>query len=160
MIVVSDTSPVRALAHLEQLDLLRRLFQQVLVPPAVADELEHPKSKLLPIPLDAYDFLVVRAPADQKAIVRLGRELHRGEAEAIALALEVHADWLLVDESDGRAVAHREGIASMGAIGVLLRAKQDGMIPSLRPLLQRLEDELNFFVGKALREQALRTAGE
>ena len=55
MIVVSDTSPVRALAHLDQLDLLRRLFEQVLIPPAVADELERPKSKLAPVPLESYD---------------------------------------------------------------------------------------------------------
>ena len=160
MIVVSDTSPIRALAHLDQLELLRTLFQQVLVPPAVADELERPTSKLPPIALVPYRFILVRAPASQLEIDRLHAELDLGESEAIALALEVRADLLLVDERAGRAVATREGLTTLGAVGVLVRAKRAGLLPAVRPLIERLENELNFFMSASLRKDALKSAGE
>jgi predicted nucleic acid-binding protein len=160
MIVVSDTSPIRALAHLDHLPLLEKLFHEVLIPPAVSEELERPKSTLPPLSLVAHGFIIVRAPTDEALLDRLRQELDLGEAEAITLAIEVKAGTILVDESAGRAVAVREGITTMGAIGVLLRAKRAHMIPAVRPLLQRLEHELNFFMSQPLLEQALRSVGE
>ena|SRR2546421_5469360 len=160
MIVVSDTSPIRALEHLEQLHLLHMLFKEVLIPPAVVDELERPTSKLHPLALSGHSFIVVRQPVRTALLDRLRQEVDRGEAEAIALAVEVKAGTIPIDESAGRAVAAREGITTMGAIGVLLRAKSAGLIPALRPLVERLEAELNFFMSATLRANALKSAGE
>ncbi len=160
MIVVSDTSPIRALAHLEQLQLLSRLFDQVLIPPAVADELERPKSTLPPLSLDPYRFVRVQSPVDQSLVIRLQHDLDAGESQAIALALEVGAELLLIDERAGRSIAAREGLLTMGAVGVLLRAKSAGLVPAIKPLIDRLESELHFFVARSLRDEALRSAGE
>lgn len=86
--------------------------------------------------------------------------LHLGEAEAIVLAGEVHADLILLDEARGRATAAQRGLVVMGALGTLLRAKRKGLLDEVKPLIGRLERELGFFISPALREDVLRQAGE
>ena len=153
MIVVSDTSCLSNLLSIGQESLLPSLFGGVLVPPAVERELLrfHPR---LP------DFLKCVVPADQRRLARLLRELDPGEAEAIALACEIKADRLLIDETLGRAVALREGLAIIGLVGVLLSAKRNGLLPSVGPLLQQLEDQAGFRLSQSLKDDALRAAGE
>jgi predicted nucleic acid-binding protein len=85
-IVVSDTSPVRALNHLGLLDLLRDLYGQVVVPPAVEQELLRPRRRFVAVPLRHLAYVQVRAPADVARVAELEKRLERGEAEAIALA--------------------------------------------------------------------------
>lgn len=133
MLVVSDTSPVRALYHLGLLNLLSDLFGDVLVPPAVAAELERPKSQLPPIPLRQFTFIRVQAPTSSAAGRPTQAGLHPGESEAIALALEVRADVLLIDERAGRAAAAKARIAIIGVLGVLREAKLRGLIPGGAP---------------------------
>lgn len=87
-IVVSDTSPIRALAHLQLVGLLGVLFGEVLVPPAVRDELGSPHSRFKPIGLGKWPFIQVRAPRDRASVRDLLATLHLGEAEAIVLAGE------------------------------------------------------------------------
>ena len=101
-VVVSDTSPLIALAHLQQLDFLERFFEEVLVPPAVVAELQSPAWKsLMRDALDA-PCIQVRTPADRARVKELSTTLDLGEAEALALALEVHAEAVLIDEAEGR----------------------------------------------------------
>ena len=92
MIVVSDTSPIRALAFLEQLGVLNKLFGTVVVPPAVADELCNP-ARLAPgespPDLSHFPFIQIRTPADNGRVAALTEELDRGESEAIVLADEL-----------------------------------------------------------------------
>jgi predicted nucleic acid-binding protein len=87
-LVVSDTSPIRVLHHLSQLTLLRKFFEEVLVPPSVARELESPRSNFVPISLAAVPSCRIEIPRDSAAIHELERELETGEAEAIVLAKE------------------------------------------------------------------------
>jgi uncharacterized protein len=155
-IVVSDTSPIRALSHLGRLALLRDLFTEVLIPPAVADELERPKSGLPPLPLAPYGFIRMQSPADLQAVLRFQQSLDLGESQAIALAIEIHASTILIDEKDGSARAWK----TVGAVGILLRGKQRGLVAEVRPLLDRLERELNFFISPTFRREALKRAGE
>jgi hypothetical protein len=86
--------------------------------------------------------------------------LDPGESEAIALALQLKAPVLLMDEADGRAAAAREGLTTIGAVGVLLQAKHLGLIPAVVPLIERLRDETRFFVSPKLLAQLRRQAGE
>lgn len=132
MIVVSDTSPVTALLMVGQADLLRTLFSEVVVPEAVRDEhlRSHPR---LP------DWLRVVRLRDRDRAAAYGQEVDPGEAEAIALACELGADRLLIDERRGRRLAAREGVPVIGLVGVVLLARTHGSIPSARDLLQRLE---------------------
>jgi hypothetical protein len=88
MIVVSDTSPIRALVFLEHLAVLEQLFGTVVIPPAVVDELAHP-ARLAPdespVDLSSFPFIEIRVPADQGRVGELAKELDRGESEAIVL---------------------------------------------------------------------------
>jgi uncharacterized protein len=157
VIVVSDTSPIRALAHLGLFDLLGQLFAEVWVPPAVADELARVGLALSPAPAP---WLKIAAPRDRKQVEALALELDAGESEALALAIEIGSHEILIDERAGRRVALRLGLEPVGVIGLLVRAKARGVVPSLNPLLDRLRSELGFFISDALRAEALRLAGE
>ncbi len=163
MIVVSDTSPIRALAFLDQLVLLEKLFGAVVIPPAVADELRNP-ARLGPCEsppdLSPHRFIEVRAPAGRARVAQLEKELDRGESEALALAEELGAKAVLIDESAGRAVAERMGLVPLGTVGILLRGKRAGLLNELRPLLDRLTEDLGFSIAESLRRRTLEQAGE
>jgi len=105
-------------------------------------------------------FFRIQAPRNRAAVAELQATLGPGEAEALVLAGEVHADAILIDESAGRAAALRRGLTPLGVLGILLRAKQRGLIDSLRPLMDRLQNELGFFVSPELRSAVLEQAGE
>ncbi len=93
-------------------------------------------------------------------MAELRSSLDVGEAEAIALAEEVEADIVLIDEMAGRETACIRGFTVLGTLGLLVRAKQSGLHPSVAPLLDRLRSELNFFISDELRRTILRQAGE
>lgn len=154
VIVVSDTSPIRALVHLGLLDLLRAIYGDVFIPPAVLVELQRvfPETggrQIIP------DWVHVKAVSDSNEIRRFRSNLHAGESEALALALELDADYVLIDEE-----ARRRGLNPVGALGVLLQAKKSGMIPAIGPLISSLRADLNFFVSEKLEKELLRLADE
>jgi predicted nucleic acid-binding protein len=153
MIVVSDTSPITTLLQIGKIDLLEKLYGRVLIPEAVRAELSrsHPS---LP------DFFQCVPVADVGEVERLLAELDPGEAEAIVLAKESHADLLLIDESEGRKVATREGLRFIGLISVLVESKQEGLIPSLGEILRELENKTTFYLSKEIKNLALQRAGE
>ena len=95
-IVVSDTSPIRALAHLDHVDLLRALFGEVLIPPAVVAELERPRSKFQPISVQTFNFVHIASPQNRAAVEDLLLTLGPGEAEALILASEIGADFAVI----------------------------------------------------------------
>ena len=90
----------------------------------------------------------------------LSSELHRGEAEAIALAIEMNADVVLIDERDGRIAARQAGLTLTGVLGVLLRAKTTGQITTVKPHIQALRTQARFFVSERLETEVLCSAGE
>jgi uncharacterized protein len=159
-VIVSDTSPIRALHHLGQVAWLNQLFGDVLVPPAVANELANPAPRYASIDVNAYAFLLVRAPSTSPRLAELLAELDVGEAEALALAEEVNAQAVLIDEADGRRVAQRMGLPVLGTVGILIKCKAASLCPAIAPLLDRLEHELGFYLSADFRAQALKLAGE
>jgi predicted nucleic acid-binding protein len=160
LVVVSDTSPIRALAHLDHLSVLEDLFDRVLAPPAVERELRAPPARLSVVRLEEFPFVHVQAPEDGAKVQELLETLDLGESEALALAVETQASAILIDEAAGRARATELGLTVIGTLGVLLRCKTRGRIASIKPLLDRLEDELSFYISPALRQDVLRRAGE
>jgi predicted nucleic acid-binding protein len=159
-IVVSDTSPIRALAHLELVDLLDALYGEVFIPPAVVFELERRTQRFAPFYVRLYPFLKIVAPTDNGQVSELLAILDPGEAESIVLAEEIRADQLLMDELKGRAEAVRRGLKPMGVLGVLLRAKEQAILTAVIPLLEQLEQAINFFVSPALRAEIRRQSTE
>lgn len=88
------------------------------------------------------------------------RSVDRGEAEAIALAEELHADHLLIDERKGRRLAQQQGLPVVGLLGVVLLARRAQLIPSARTLLEKLDDEAGIYLTDELKAAALKTVGE
>jgi uncharacterized protein len=158
-IVVSDTSPIRVLRHLDHLHLFGDLFDEVLIPPAVARECGRATARHQPVAVSDIPRSRVVAPSNQLVVQELVRHLQLGEAEAIALAQELGTD-LLIDEMAGRRAATARGVALTGTVGLLLRAKQRNMIPEVVPLIERARDEIGFFVSAAVIDQARQLAGE
>jgi predicted nucleic acid-binding protein len=158
-IVVSDTSPIRVLRHLNHLQLLGDLFDEILIPPAVARECGQASTQHLPVAVSDIPRARVVAPSNQLVVEELERHLQLGEAEAIALAQELGTE-LLIDELAGRRAAHARGVALTGVVGLLVRAKQRNLIPQVIPLIERARDEIGFFVTTKLIEQARQLASE
>ncbi len=150
-LVVSDTSPIRALRHLGLLDLLPAIYGSLLAPPAVAQELLQPPPGLPTIDVSLVPFIQIQAANNSPNLQRLLGLLDAGEAEALALAVDIRASIVLIDERDGRREGTRLGFLVVGALGVLLRAKQLGLIPAVGPLMDRLVNEINFFIAPSLR---------
>lgn len=158
-IVISDTSPIRAFSNLGLVDVLGKLFGEVYVPIVVAKELLHPK-RGVPVDVAQLAFVRVRVPSDFQLVDTLRQTLDWGEAEAIALALEVNGSLLLMDELKGRAEANRRGIRAQGVLGILAAAKQRGYISKVAPIVGMLRRKHDFFLSDAVVQQALRAVGE
>ncbi|WP_446009346.1 DUF3368 domain-containing protein [Candidatus Electrothrix sp.] len=92
--------------------------------------------------------------------MKLRRDLDQGESETIALAVELRADLVLLDEKEGRNVAAHFGLRPVGIIGVLLEAKKKGLTTELRPHLDALRNEAGFYLSDRLYLHALALAGE
>ena len=142
------------------LELLNQQFGNVLVPPAVALELAHPPSAFVPLDLEKLTNFRIQAPVDLARVSQIEESLDRGESQAIVLAMEVNASYLLIDEADGRAMAARLRISTTGTLGILLRGKEMGRIAKIEPLLDALEEGLRFFIDSGLRQRVLKKAGE
>ena len=163
MRVVSDTSPLSNLAIIGHLGLLQAQFGQVVIPPAVREELRrliHPAAQTALETAFRAGWLIVEPVPDRHLVSLLTRELDAGEAEAIALASQTHASLLLVDETEGRSAALRLGLPIVGALGVLLRARLEGALPSLGTEIERLRREAHFFIAPALAARLLVAASE
>jgi uncharacterized protein len=161
MIVVSDSSPLISLAAIGHLDLLRNLYGTITIPRAVYDEVAM-QDPGLPGVLETQtsDWIECRDVADARLVIALQARLDRGEAEAIALAVELQADLLLMDERLGRIEAARLGLRFIGILGALIEAKAKGDLLEIRPLLEELRTMAGFRVSDALYARVLREAGE
>ncbi len=128
MRIVADTSVLIALSDIDKLNLLKALFGSVIVPQAVAEEYGEP----LP------SWIEVRRPRNYSLVESLLDRLHRGEAEAIALALELGDAIVALDDKKARKTARKLGLRVIGTIGILILAEKRGLITSLEEEIHRL----------------------
>lgn len=158
MIVVADTSPITNLLQIDQLELLKELFDEIVVPRSVADELADARS---PRPLDVATvaWIEVRYPRGEPP-PDLPDALDAGERDAIRLALELSADLLLMDEEAGRTAARTLGLDVMGLLGVLLASKRAGHLASVKTCIEELRSNTSFWIAESLIQQILAAAGE
>lgn len=159
MPTVGNTSAVMNLAIIGHLALLREQFGEVLVPRAVVEELRLDED--LPGNAEIRNairdgWLQPRDTQQQALVTSLRRDLDRGEAEAIALAADVNADWVLLDERDARRVAKSQGLRVTGVIGILRRAWREKRIPSLRAAIGHLRTKAGFHLDQGLLEEILK----
>jgi uncharacterized protein len=161
VIVISDASPLIALAAIKKLDLLRALYSELVIPAAVYDEI----TAVRPTDPGANDvreaeWIQVRSVKNRALVEALTLELDAGEAEAIALAVELDADLLLMDERRGRIAATRLGCRVVGVLGLVIEAKAAGILPAVRPVVDALTTDAGFRISQALLEKVLASAGE
>ncbi|WNZ47500.1 DUF3368 domain-containing protein [Leptolyngbya boryana CZ1] len=160
MIIVSNTTPLSELAKIDRLDLLSSLFTKILIPPTVHAELttgNHLAKLLIP----NATWIEIRPLQQTERIEQLLKTpgLDRGECAAIALAEELQADRLLMDERAGRNLAQTLGLPIIGTIGILLLAREQRIISEVSPLLNGLIDQ-GTWISPAFYQQVLQMAGE
>jgi uncharacterized protein len=161
MIVVSDTSPLCNLATIDHLWLLKSIYQTVIIPTIVADELAAAKNPAIAT-IHQLDWIESRSITNLTIATQLQRDrgLDAGEANAIALALELKADDLLIDERLGRREATGLGLSIIGILGILITAKQRNLIPKVQPVMDALINQASFRISPQLYQQVLSLAGE
>ena len=152
MAVVSNSSPLIALARIRRLDLLPGIFESVLIPPAVAREIS-PSIPVLPA------WLRIQAASVLPPASLLRRRLGDGEWEALALAIELRADWIILDDLPARRAAEATGLNVIGTLGTLVAAKRAGLLKSIRPELDALV-RTSFFISPQLYNELLQAVGE
>ena len=161
MSIVSNASPLINLARIGRLDLLHQLYGELAIPEAVWHEIvvegagqpgaDDVKSAI---------WINTRTVTNRELVRALRQELDAGEAESIALALEVGAELLLMDERLGRETARYLDLRYTGLIGVLIEAKRKGLIDAVRPWLDMLRDIAGFHVSGALYRRVLQDEKE
>lgn len=157
MILVADASALIDLATCKSLPLLDSLFGTVLVPEQVFVEVTT-DNKPMAVTLEAYLRDRVRQ-VDLQNYVYLDAFADTGETAAMLLYKQINADYLLIDDKRGRKVSAINQIATVGSMGVLLRAKKAGLIAAVAPLLELLNDS-PVFIGRELHATVLELAGE
>lgn len=160
MIVVVDSTILIGLAKIGKVDLLQKVFLRVCIPEEVFKEVtergkERPGSKVI----KEAAWIEVKPVNDKTQVNLLTASLERGEAEVLALAKEIKADLILVDEEKARKSAVLAGFEVMGLLGLLIVAKNLGLVKEVRPLVQELRNS-RFRVGDRVVSEVLKKAGE
>jgi uncharacterized protein len=161
VIVVADTSVILNLCCVQEQDLLPALFQHVIITSAVRVEFEraaivYPRFAGLTLPT----WISERQPRVISDQLLRTPDLDTGEITAIALALELQADAVLIDETNGRRVARQFGVTPIGVVGILVTARQRGFLRALGPVFAKLEHKANFWLSVEIRAESLRAVGE
>jgi predicted nucleic acid-binding protein len=150
--VVVDASPLIALARIERLELLREMFGDVVVPSAVWHEVVAAGSdKAGAAQIATVAWIRRRDVVDQSAVAALRRDLGAGEAEAIVLARELPAGLLIMDEYLGRVAAKDFGVRTVGLVGVLVEARNRGLLPDAGSVSDALHRKAGFWLSADLR---------
>ncbi len=125
MIIISDTSPITNLSAIGKIELLNNLYDSILIPQSVYDEMtnvgyEVPGTK----EVKTLAWIRTQTVSNSALVEQLKTEIDPGEAEAIALAVELKADLLIIDDSQGRLIASKFNLNFIGILGIILMAKQ------------------------------------
>ena len=162
--IASDSSPLISLASINRFCILEKHYDHIIIPPAVWTEITddpHRRPGCLEL-IKARDsnFVKIINPENLHLIQLLKNQLHEGEAEAIALALQEKAPILLIDEAEGREVAKSYSIPVIGVIGILAAAKKTSEIESMKTELDSLIQRTSFRVSRIIYDKALEMSGE
>ena len=154
-IVIVNSTPIISLREIGLLDVLEKLYKTITIPEAVRKEVtvRNPKS------LVGYDWIHVQQITNKTAKETFSSALHDGEVEVMLLAKEIGANLVIIDDGLARKHAKYLGLKITGTIGVLLRAKQDGIIKDLRPYLNEMI-RYGFYVSENVYQEVVRLAGE
>jgi len=148
-VIIADTSCLIVLANIDELDLLQKVYGKITTTPEVASEYGR----------DLPSWIDIISVADKQKQYILESQVDKGESSAIALALEKTHSLLILDDQKARKIASQLGVQYTGSLGVIVKAKQKGIITSVKPLLKKLR-QTNFRLSPSLILEALKVAGE
>lgn len=160
MKIVCNTSPLILLAKVHRLEILAQLYDEVIIPVSVLDEVEArpgEEARQVRVLLQSQNFRLRKAA--KRTLDRLLLDLGVGEREAIALASEITADLVILDDQQGRRVAREKGLSVTGTLGILIEARERGIIPSVRCELDRLI-EAGMWIDEIFYHRILQEFGE
>ena len=133
----------------------------IIIPEKVAEEIRNLKAYGFDLQLfENARWITVRQPANKHLLEKLLKDLDAGEAEAIALSRELRADYLIIDERLGRDFAQKYNIRTTGLLGILLKAKQKGLVAKIRPIVDELKTIAGFWISDGLYEEICKQANE
>jgi predicted nucleic acid-binding protein len=162
VIVVSNTTPIIAFAKINRLEILEYLFGRIYISEGVYKELISNKKFIFEIEqITKSSFIIVKEVKNRLAVelIQKMHGLNMGESESIILFKELGGDLLIMDEKKGRKVASSLDIELTGTLGILLKAKQEGIIIELKPILEKLI-ESNIRISHELYKEILKSANE
>ncbi len=148
-IIISDTSCLILLDKIEQIDLLKSLSKQVYI----TEEIKKEFGRELP------DWIQIKSPSNKKYQKLIEIDLDKGEAGALALSLDIENSIVLIDDLKGRKYAEKLNINFSGTLGLLLKAKNCGIIKELKPVIERIKNT-NFRFSDSLLKRLIIEAGE
>ena len=156
--VVSNTTSIIALSEIGRLNLLKDLFSKIYIPQAVFDEIKNEPAYTMV--RDNRDWIeIVDINADQDIMKMYKSKLHAGEVESIVLAQSIGADLIILDDYAARKTAQYLGLCITGTMGVLIKAKQEGLIDRVKPLIEGLIGH-GLFISDRVKQEILSIAGE
>lgn len=147
--IISDTSCFIILTNIGELELLQKVYGQILTTPEIAAEFGEP----LP------EWVEIASVKDKYRQTILELQIDKGESSAIALALETPDSVVILDDYKARKIAERLGITLTGTLGVIVRAKLNGTILSVKPLIEKIK-QTDFRLSAEIEAQAVKEAGE
>lgn len=147
--VISDASCLIILSKINELRLLNLVIGSIITTPEIA----------LEVCFDLPDWVEIVSPVNLQPLTEMPSSIDRGEATAIALALEHPEATLIIDDLTARNHAVRLGLHVTGTIGVIIKAKRDNHIPAIRPLIEKIR-QTNFRFSETVERNAYRLAGE
>lgn len=157
--VVVNTTPLIALCGIGQLEILRKLYHEIFIPAAVYQEITAIEdSACMQVQL-AGKWIHVQQIRDHSEKKMYRAKLHDGEVEVMILAQETNADLVIIDDNAAKRTAKYLGLAVTGTLGVLLKAKRQGIVKEVHPLLSEMKRN-GFYIGSTLETIVLEQAGE
>lgn len=157
--IFCNTSPLQYLHQLDLLSLLRQLAGRIVIPPGVEAELDAGRRLGIDVPgVAGLDWIEIRPPESIHSAL-LVHDLGPGETEVLLLALEFPQSVVILDDALARRVAEFMKVRFTGTLGILLDAKRAGLLPEVRPMVDRLQ-ALGFRLSKGARRAILELAGE
>ena len=156
MLVIADTGALISLGHINKIHLIEEIFGEILIPEAVWDELKSYKHPDFDKSYADFFYSRMRKINSKNYLKYM---IDNGESEAIILYQELNADYLLIDDKKARKFAESLDLNCIGTVGILVEAKNRGLVEQIRPIFEKWLSVDRYF-SKALLNQILEDSGE
>lgn len=147
--IISDTSCLIILTNIGELELLQKLYEKITTTIDIATEYGEPFP----------EWIEIENVTDKSKQQLLELQIDKGESSAIALALEIPGSTVILDDYKARKIANQLGLTYTGTIGIIVKAKLQGLIPSVKPIIAKIK-QTNFRLSVEIELQALKQANE